>query len=97
MDFTIIYNCVSNGFTIGKKEKMNKAKDKSHSKKIAHVIKRESNWAVYKDGATRASKIYDSKAEAVKNARKLKISGHDVAIHRKDGSVEKLEASSSVN
>jgi len=76
---------------------MNKVKERGHLKKIAHVIKRESNWAVYKDGATRASKIYDSKAEAVKNARKLKISGHDVVIHRKDGSVERLEASSSIN
>ena len=76
---------------------MNKApKDKRDLKRWAHVIKKKSSWAVLKHMASRASKIYDSKAEAVKNARKLKSSGYDIIIHKKDGSVEKWETSNPV-
>jgi hypothetical protein len=61
----------------------------SGSAKRAHVIKRESGWAVKKQGAERAIKIYSTKAEAVKGAEKLKITGHDIIVHRQDGSIEK--------
>jgi hypothetical protein len=63
-------------------------------KKIrVHVIKRESEWAVKKEGAQKASKIYATKAEAVKNAQKLKRKGHDIVIHRPDGSIERWQES----
>ena len=57
--------------------------------KRAHVIKRGSGWAVKKQGAERAIRIYTTKAEAVKGAEKLKSSGHDIIVHRQDGSIEK--------
>lgn len=60
----------------------------SDSAKRAHVIKRESGWAVKKQGSERAIKIYDTKAEAVKGAEKLKNKGHDIIVHRQDGSIE---------
>ncbi|MCK4763487.1 MAG: DUF2188 domain-containing protein [Candidatus Aminicenantes bacterium] len=60
-------------------------------KKIAHVIKRGKRWAIVKHNAGRASKIYELKEEAIKNARKLKKTGHDVVIHKWDGTVEKWE------
>lgn len=56
--------------------------------KRAHVIKRESGWAVKKQGAERASKVYGTKEGAVKGSEKLRKEGHDVVVHRKDGSIE---------
>ena len=59
----------------------------------AHVLKRDSGWAVKKEGTSRASRIYDTQVEAIKEARKLTITGHDVVIHKKDGSILKWEKS----
>lgn len=59
----------------------------------AHVVKRESGWAVKKEGAQRADRVYKTKEEAVKGAQKFKKSGSDVVIHKKDGSIQKWEKS----
>lgn len=59
----------------------------------AHIVKRETGWAVKKEGASRAVKLYSTKDEAVKGAQKLKKSGSDLVIHKKDGSIEKWEKS----
>jgi hypothetical protein len=67
--------------------------ESSRKKKMAHVIKRESGWALKKQGAQKASRIYPTKEEAVKDAKKLKRQGHDVFIHREDGSIEKWQKS----
>ena len=66
---------------------------KASTSKRAHVIKRESGWAVKKQGAQKASKVYTTKEAAVKGAQKLKKEGHDVVIHKKDGSIEKWQKS----
>ena len=58
--------------------------------KRIHVIARNEGWAVKREGNTRASKIYHTKDEAVQNARQI-AKGHDVVIHRRDGSVQKWE------
>jgi hypothetical protein len=55
--------------------------------KRVHVIKRDSGWAVKKQGAERASKIYGTKEAAVKGTEKLKQAGHDIVVHKKDGSI----------
>jgi hypothetical protein len=62
--------------------------------KRAHIIKRDSGWALKKQGAERASKIYSTKEKAVKSAEKLKRAGHDIIIHKRNGSIEKWNKSS---
>lgn len=54
----------------------------------AHVIKRGLGWAVKKEGAKRATKVYTTKEKAVREAEKNRKSGSDVVIHKKDGSIQ---------
>lgn len=68
-------------------------KKTTSSPKRAHILKRESGWAVKKQGAKRATKIYKTKKSAEKGAQKLKKSGHDIVVHKKDGSIEKWQKS----
>lgn len=56
-----------------------------------HIIKRDSGWAVKKEGAQKATRVFKTKEEAVKSA-KQQTSG-DIVIHEKDGSVQKWERS----
>jgi hypothetical protein len=64
------------------------AKKSPNSNKRIHVISRNGGWAVKKEGNAKASKIYSTKDAAVKGARKTS-KGHDVVVHKKDGSIEK--------
>ena len=57
--------------------------------KRTHIVKRESGWAVKKEGAQRATKVYKTKEQAVKGAEKTRRSGSDVVIHKRDGSIQK--------
>jgi hypothetical protein len=54
------------------------------------VISRDDGWAVKKEGNTKASKVYSTKAAAVKGAKRSS-KGHDLVIHNKDGSIESIE------
>ncbi len=38
--------------------------DKSNNKRI-HIIKKENGWVIKKQGALRASKVYETKTDAV--------------------------------
>jgi hypothetical protein len=58
------------------------------SNKRIHIIKRDAGWAVKKEGGERASKIYDDKDSAKEAAKSYRDRGHDVVIHRKDGTIE---------
>lgn len=58
------------------------------SNKRVHIIKREDGWAVKKQGSRRASKVYRSKEAAKQGADPLRRKGHDVIIHKGDGSIE---------
>jgi len=69
---------------------MSKKPGKGTSKRV-HIISRKDGWAIKKQGASRASKIYQKKETAIKNAQKLRKSGHDVILHKKDGSIQKWE------
>jgi Uncharacterized protein conserved in bacteria (DUF2188) len=53
-----------------------------------HVIKRDDGWVVKKDGTTRASKKFTTKEEAIETATVYHRSGHDLVIHRHDGTIE---------
>ncbi|MES2410273.1 MAG: DUF2188 domain-containing protein [Bacteroidota bacterium] len=56
-----------------------------------HIVKRDNGWAVKKEGAQRATKIYDTKDKAITGAQKEKKAGSDLIIHKKDGSIEKWQ------
>lgn len=58
------------------------------SSKRIHIIKREDGWAVKKQGAQRASKIYPTKEDAKSGTKDLQRKGHDIIIHKRDGSIE---------
>jgi len=62
----------------------------SSTNKRIHVISRKGGWAVKKEGNIKASKVYSTKAAAVKGAKKTS-KGHYVVIHKKDGSIESIE------
>ncbi len=51
-----------------------------------HIIKRGNGWAVKRQGANKASKIYHTQQEAVKGAKRLKNSS-EIIVHRRNGSV----------
>lgn len=58
------------------------------SKPRIHIIKREAGWAVKGQGHSRASKIYETQSSAVEAANRFKERGHDVIVHRKDGTIK---------
>ncbi len=64
-------------------------KSAKRNAKRVHVISRKDQWAVKKEGTTRASRIYANKQAAVKGAKKIASNDWDVIVHRKDGSIDK--------
>ncbi len=66
---------------------------KNSPPKRTHVVKRDSGWAVKKEGAQRATKVYTTKEQAVKGAEKSRKAGSDVVIHKKDGSIQQWKKS----
>jgi hypothetical protein len=57
--------------------------------KRVHIISRyNGGWAVKKQGAARALKVFPTKEEAVIGSSPYLQLGYDLVIHRKDGSVE---------
>lgn len=65
--------------------------EKKSKPKRTHIIKRGKGWALKKEGNTRATKLYENKKEAIKDAQKDRKNGSDVIIHKSDGTVEKWE------
>lgn len=59
-----------------------------------HVVPAPSGgWSVKKSGAVRASKHFDSKADAEKWAKEVvKDRGAAVYVHRRDGTVERKDS-----
>lgn len=64
------------------------------SGKRTHVVKRENGWAVKKEGAKKATKVYKTQVDAIEGARASSKGSADVVVHRKDGSILKWEKSS---
>lgn len=56
-----------------------------------HIISRSGSWAVKKEGASRAIKVYPTKEDAIEGSFPYLQMGFDLVIHRKDGSVEQLK------
>ncbi|WP_342242125.1 DUF2188 domain-containing protein [Inquilinus sp. OTU3971] len=55
---------------------------------VRYVVPIEGGWAVRSDGRTRASAIFESKAEAVRAAREaVQAGGGQVRIHSREGRI----------
>jgi uncharacterized protein YdaT len=54
-----------------------------------HVISRAGQWAITRQGASRASKIMDSQSDAVNEAKRLASGKAEIVVHRRDGTVSK--------
>lgn len=54
-----------------------------------HVISRSGQWAVTRQGASRASKIVESQGDAVNAAKRLASGKAQIVVHRRDGTVSK--------
>lgn len=53
-----------------------------------HVVSRQGSWAVRKGGASRATKLFESQADAITFARGLAKKEHgELYVHRTDGTV----------
>lgn len=61
--------------------------------KRVHIISRDDKWAVKLEGTSRASKIYPNKTTAVNSTNTLLKNGHDIVVHRRDGSVQQWKKS----
>ena len=58
------------------------------TKNGTHVVPRDDGWAVRKEGASRASKIFTTQADAVKYARELaQKEKAELYVHRRDGTI----------
>ncbi len=62
-----------------------------HNSERIHIISQTGRWAVWKEGAKRASKIFDTREEAIAAARKLQSTKeHTIVVHNIDGSIRKV-------
>lgn len=52
-----------------------------------HVVPTQDGWAVKKEGATRATSVSPTKAEALKAAHSIK-SANRIVVHKKDGTIQ---------
>jgi hypothetical protein len=58
-----------------------------------HIIAKNSQWMVKKEGAIRATKIYKVKKEAIHGAISAAKKGglKEIIIHKKDGTIESVK------
>ena len=62
--------------------------------KRMHVFSRGKKWAVMREGTSRASKLHLNKEAAIRDAeKKAALSGYDVVVHKRDGSVQSWKKS----
>ena len=62
---------------------------KSFAAEKLHLISRAGQWAVTRQGASRASKIVESQGDAVDAAKRLASGKAEIVVHRRDGTVSK--------
>lgn len=57
-------------------------------KNSSHVVPRDSGWAVKKEGASRASKVFDTQDDAIKYAREqARKDKSELYVHKRDGTI----------
>lgn len=63
------------------------------AKNSRHVVPRQDGWAVKKSGATRASKVFNTQADAINYARgQAKKDSGELYVHRKDGTIRQKDS-----
>ncbi len=67
---------------------MTKKSSKVTSKRV-HIISSKGGWAIKKQGASKASKVYPDKDSAMGSAQAMREKGHDVIVHKKDGTIQR--------
>ena len=78
------------------KEKMRAAKAEGQR---VHVMSHHKGWAVIREGASKATKLFADKPDAVDCAREfiLKGTAKEIIVHHKDGSIECQESASTLH
>jgi hypothetical protein len=62
-------------------------------KNSRHVVPRQDGWAVKKSGASRASKVFDTQADAINYGRsQAKKESGQLYVHRKDGTIREHDS-----
>jgi hypothetical protein len=54
-----------------------------------HIVKRGEGWVLRKERASEVAKFYNTKEDAKIGAEKYWEEGHDIVVHKRDGSIEK--------
>ena len=64
------------------------------AKKTRHVVPNpRGGWSVRQSGASRATKVFDTQAEAVKYGKRMaKKERTEVFVHRKDGTIRQRDS-----
>lgn len=58
------------------------------AKKNTHVVPRQDGWAVKREGASRASKTFQTQSDAIKYAREqAKAAKSELFVHGRDGTI----------
>lgn len=65
--------------------KKGKASSRRAAPRSQHVVPEHKGWAVKAAGGTRATRTYDTQAEAIEAAKKAAGKGGEVVIHGRDG------------
>lgn len=56
--------------------------------KDQHVVPHSDGWAVESEGASKATRVFDTQKEAIERAREIAQNQQsEVVIHRKDGTI----------
>lgn len=66
------------------------------SKKSIHIVPNaQGGWSVRKTGAGRASKVFDTKEDAIEFARsEARVFDSELFIHKRDGTISRRETHS---
>jgi hypothetical protein len=73
---------------------MNKKKRTHPHHQVHHVVPKPSGgWAIKRDGATKAIKVFSTKGDAVEFAREIsRKQGAEIVIHGRDGRIMSTQA-----
>ena len=58
------------------------------NRKNVHVVQRDDGWGTLREGAQRATQVYDTQAQAIQAARQMAKQGQgELLIHGEDGPI----------